>query len=1006
MTAWIRPVVASGALVLGLITLLPVFAHAQATASIAGAVTDASGAVLPGVTVEAASPALIEKVRTVTTDGAGQYRLEQLRGGVYTVAFTLPGFNTVKREGVELAGSFAASINAEMRVGAVEETVTVTGESPIVDIQSANRQRVINQELLEAIPTGRTPQVAAFMIPGVNLNNVDVGGTNVINTTGGSLSIHGGSIGDTRLLVDGITIANAEGTGWSSNMLPNMGSTQEVAVDYSSASAESVTGGLQINMIPKTGGNRFAGSLFATGVNSSFQGSNTTDTLRQRGLRTPNSLKYQYDVNPGLGGPIQADTLWFYTSARFTRQGNYIGGLFQNKNAYDITKWTYEPDESNRALNDATEESVNLRLTWQASRINKLSFFYDTHWRCQCAVTNPTVSQEAANRIEYPIQDLFSLSYTAAVSSRVLVEARSGVRREEFAYTPNNLPDLNRLLIPVVEQAGLIPGLLYRGGGISTATQPYQRTLGVVIPWSASMAYVTGQHAAKFGVYNVTALRTSNVPDNTAHLTYRFLNGVPNQLTQRATPLYRAERQKFDLGLYAQDKWTLNRLTLSGGVRFDIFQSYFPEQTLEPGPHVPNRRITFPRTPMANWKDVVPRMGASYDVFGTGRTAFKVSLNKYVTAQGLQGVYGDTANPVNRMANIVTRTWTDADRDFFPDCDLTNVLAQDLRASGGDFCGVVSDTNFGQSTLSLNYDPAVLNGWSARPFQWEFSTSVQHQIIRNVSVDVGYFRRWYGNFGVTDNLNLTAADYSNFSVTAPSDARLPNGGGYTVSGFWDINPNKAATVPNNYFTLAKNFGTQLDHWNGIDLTLNARVRAGMTLQGGISTGRRLTDNCDVVRGLPEAAVLTAPYCRQQENFLTDGKLIWTYAIPKVDVTVSGLFISRPGPAISANRVVPTAEVATSLGRPLSLNAPNVTVNQVHPGTLYGDRRNQLDLRFTKPIRTGRTRLGLNLELYNAFNANAVLTENATYSNSSISGWRVPTSIVPPRFVKVSVQADF
>jgi hypothetical protein len=531
-----------------LLGLLPSPARAQATASITGVVTDASGAVLPGVTVEASSPALIEKVRTVVTDGSGQYRIEQLRPGMYTVTFTLPGFNTVKRDGLELAGSFAASVNAEMRVGAVEETVTVTGETPIVDIQSANRQRVINQELLEAIPTGRTPQVAAFMIPGVNLNNVDVGGTNIINTTGGSMSIHGGAVGDTRILVDGITTANAEGTGWSSNMLPNMGSTQEVSVDYSSASAESISGGLQINMIPKTGGNRFAGSLFATGVNSSFQGSNNTDELRARGLRTPNSLKLQYDINPGLGGPIRADKLWFYTSARFTRQANYIGGLFQNKNAFDITKWTYEPDENAPAFSDGTERSVNLRLTWQASKISKFSVFYDTHWRCQCVFTNTTIAQEAAHYLEYPIQDLFSLSYTAAVSSRVLVEARAGVRREEYAYTPNNPEDPERRLIPVIEQGGVIPGLLYRGRGLANATQPYQRTLGAVMPWSASMSYITGSHSSKFGIYNVTAHRDSTVPDNFDKLTYRFNNGVPNQLTQRATPLDRAERQKLDMG--------------------------------------------------------------------------------------------------------------------------------------------------------------------------------------------------------------------------------------------------------------------------------------------------------------------------------------------------------------------------------------------------------------------------------------------------------------------------
>ena len=610
---------------------------------------------LPGVTVEASSPALIEKTRSVVTDGTGQFRIEQLRGGTYTVVFTLPGFSTVRREGVELTGSFAATINAELKLGSVEETITVTGDTPIVDIQSTQRQRVIDQELLNAIPTGRTPQVAAFMIPGVNLSNVDVGGTNIINTTGGSLSIHGGRVDDTRLLIDGITIANTEGTGWSANVLPNMGSTQEVSVDYSSVTAESITGGLQINMIPKTGGNSYSGTLFATAVNSAFEGSNNDDDLVARGLRTPNSLKLQYDINPGLGGPLRRDKLWFYTSGRFTRSANYIGGLFQNLNANDITQWLYVPDTNNAPSRMRPNRASTCDSRGRPTRPTRSVSSTISTGAVSAARRLPSWRRKRpTSSIPDQRSDLGRRGRLRR-SNKLLVEARFGARREEYAYTPNNLQDPQRLLIPVIEQGGLIPGLLYRGNGLQSATQPYQRTLGVSIPSSAAMSYVTGSHSAKLGFYNVTAQRTSDVPDNASHLTYQFNNGVPNQLTQRATPLYRAERQKLDLGIYVQDKWTVKRLTLSGGLRFDTFQSYFPEQTLVPGALVPNRNLTFPKTDMANWKDIVPRLGSVYDLSGNGRTALKVSLNKYVTAQGLQGTYGDTANPVNRLANIVTR---------------------------------------------------------------------------------------------------------------------------------------------------------------------------------------------------------------------------------------------------------------------------------------------------------------------------------------------------------------
>ena len=324
---------------------LPAVVYGQAAqASIVGVVRDASGAVLPGVTVEASSPALIEKVRTVVTDGTGQYRVESLRPGIYTVSFTLTGFNTIRREGIELAGSFVATISPEMRIGAVEETVTVTGESPIVDVQSATKQRVIGEDVLQSIPTGRTQFTAATLIPGMNLNNQDVGGTNIINTTGGSMTIHGSNGNDQRVMIDGLSTANSELAGQASNFLPNMGSVQEMAVDFSSGTADQATGGVRINTIPRDGGNMLKGTIFGTGANSSFQADNFTTDLLDRGLRTPNSVKMNYDVNPGIGGPLRKDALWFYGSGRWTKTQNFVGGMFYNKNAGLENVWTYDPD--------------------------------------------------------------------------------------------------------------------------------------------------------------------------------------------------------------------------------------------------------------------------------------------------------------------------------------------------------------------------------------------------------------------------------------------------------------------------------------------------------------------------------------------------------------------------------------------------------------------------------------------------------------------------------------
>jgi hypothetical protein len=982
---------------------------ALAQASIAGVVRDASGAVLPGVSVEAASPVLIEKARTVVTDGSGQYRIEPLRPGTYAVTFSLAGFSTVKRDGVVLTGSFSATISPELRVGTVEETVTVTGSSPMVDVQSATRQRVIGEEVLAAIPNGRTQFTAATLIPGMNLNNQDVGGTNIINTTGGSITIHGSNGNDQRVMIDGLSTANSELAGQASNFLPNMGSAQEVAVDFSSGTADQSTGGVRINIIPREGGNQFTGSLFATGANSHFQADNYTDELQERGLRTPNSVKMNYDVNPSVGGPLSRDKVWFFGAARWTKTQNYVGGMFHNVNENVENIWTYTADLDRPAVANSFQRSVNLRLTWQADAKNKLSVFVDDQGRCQCAIVNATTAPEAAIEIKYPVQRMTTVSWTSPRTNRLLLEARGGLRHENYKYNAMDASDPRKRLITVTEQAavaGAPAGLQYHGGGIggATATQPYQNTDGRNYDLLFAASYITGTHALKIGASDAIVLRDESLDDNVFHTSYRFNNTTPNQITERSTPYNKAQRQPAGIGLYAQDKWTIDRVTLNLGVRFDYLKIRIPAQHLDPAPLVPNRNLDLPETELVNWKDITPRLALAFDLFGNGRTAFKTSINKYVVAQGVQGPYGDAIAPVNRLANFVTRTWNDLmypvgdprRGNFSPDCDLTNVL------TNGE-CGNLSDTNFGQPTPSTTVDPRVLDGFGVRPYNWEYSASIQHELTPRLSVDFGYFRRWFGNFAVTDNLALAPSDFTAFATTVPLDPRLPDGGGNTIDGFADRNPNTATLAPNNLFTLARDYGDQIQQWNGVDLTMNARIRRDLYLQGGMSTGRTLTDNCEILANIPESGPLNIPYCRQLTNFLTQVKFLGSYTVPRVAIQLSGAFQSLPGPQVAANRVVTPAQ--TTLGRPFT-NAANLTLNLVDPGTMFGERLNQLDFRIAKVFPRGRSRTAVNFDLYNAFNASTVLAENPTYSGTGLNQWRVPTTIVTARFAKFSVQVDF
>jgi hypothetical protein len=967
--------------------LVPVTVDAQGLATIAGMVRDSSGAVLPGVSVEAASPALIEKIRTAVTDGSGQYRIIELRPGTYTVTFALPGFNTVRREGIELTGSATATVSVELRVGALEETVTVTGEAPTVDVQSTTRQRVIDSQMMDALPSGRNQFNLGVLIPGVTvstggLSAQDVGGARGPETT--ALAVHGSRTADQRVTQNGVPLSSMVGGGWGSGSITNPIATQEITVDTAAVSADMATGGVRINLIPREGGNTFRGVVFASGSAEGWQSSNYSDDLRQRGLSTPGRIEKNWDFTPGFGGPILRDRLWFFTAFRHQGANNYVAGMFYNRNANDPTKWTFEPDESRPAIIPGRWRGAQGRFTWQAMPKHKIGLTWDDQDFCKCPdAINAVTAPEAGYDRDFPVERTVQADWTSPINSRLLLEV-SGVQKfDRWGNMHLHEKDTIRPeMISVTEQGGSIPGLTYR------ARATYNNSYNSTFHYRGALSYITGSHAVKVGFNDAFGEDYSRTYDNQP-IAYRFNNGVPNQLTLRSTPYTRGVDVHHDLGVFAQDKWTTGRWTISAGIRYDYFSSGFPEQTLGPTPLLPTRDISYPELDNLSYHNITPKTGVAYDVFGTGKTAVKVSLNKYLAGYGTSGLASDP-NPILNQVTSATRVWTDADRDYVPDCNLL-----DPNANGE--CQRLSDANFGTVRQGSAYAADITRGWDARDFNWEFSTGVQHEVLPRLSVDVSYFRRWYGNFRVTDNRTVDPADFDPFSVTVAADPRLPEGGGYTISGLYDLNPRKFGLAADNLVTLAKNYGKQVERFDGIDVSLASRMRAGLMAQGGVSFGKTTTDNCEITAQVDNPSPL---YCRVETPFQPNIKALAAYVVPRIDVQVSGTFQSLPGAQLSANLVVPNAAVRPSLGRDLS-GGVNTTVNIIAPGTLYGERLNQLDIRVGKILRLGPRRLAVNLDVYNALNAATVLT----YNNQYAALFR-PQSILQARFAKISAQLDF
>jgi Carboxypeptidase regulatory-like domain len=1036
----VRPVLLAACCML----LLPALAHAQAT--LAGTIRDSSGAVLPGVSVEAASAALIEKSRTAVTDTTGQYRITELPPGEYAITFSLSGFSTVKHEGVTVSGSGVIPINAEMRVGAIAETVTVTGAAPLVDTQSTRREVVVNSDTINSMPITRSYGGVLYAVPGLSVAP-GVGGND--NTPSMSVfTAHGGNSTEGRMMVNGVPVAGS----FSGNSVAQFGydvaNADELQVLVSGGLGESETGGPLANLLPKSGGNVFKGSAFYSGTTSKLQANNIDDALVNAGIPQPPAIRQNWDGSGSLGGPIRRDKVWFFGNVRTFGLSQVVEGAAPNLYVGDAAKWLYAPQTGVEVRRPESKLDTSIRLTGQVTPRNRVSFSHQRQDRCfgssltvngsACRIRtsewigmgSATTTAEAGPGYSNDPSSLTQATWTSTVSNRLLIDA--AVSRFSYGIVGSGqVPDDAVMDLVGVTERSAIYG---RAGFTYRAPFTFSKYDNVPWNWRAAASYVTGAHSVKIGYQGAYMKYDRRTFVNNTQLRYIFNNQVPIGVNYYVAPYFDFGDRTETNALYAQDQWTLGRITVQGAVRYDHVTSWAPadKNGVDSTSRFNRQPIKFDTTTsVSGYNDINPRLGAAINVFGNGKTALKMNVGKYLAAATADGIYSANSPAlklVTQLSGTNGRGWTDTNSNYQVDCDLLNPSAQSPTTTGSaDVCAALTgaNLNFGNVDPSLTViDPAILSGWGVRPYNWQFGTSIQHELLPRVSVELGYNRRWWGNFFTTVNTLVNASDYDIWTVPVPSNANLSSAG--SAASFAAITAAASARGSRTLQTKETNFApARTAYWHGMDYTATARLGRGLTVQGGGSTGRGVRDTCALWQARPELAVSGSTAqrldaCAVTEPWLTSVRGLASYRLPKVDVLLSATLrstrtnasgdVASNGSALAANYQLPNTVVQQYLGRlPAGqLATGTTTVNLLPAASLYPlERQTQVDMRFAKTLKLGRTRYDVGVDLYNLLNANAATAYDQSYLYSDNGAtWLRPTSITSPRLARFNVTMNF
>jgi Carboxypeptidase regulatory-like domain len=935
-----RLAVALTAVLAVLVSASPLRAQVQ-TGSIAGAVTDTSGAVLPGVNVTLTGERLIGGPQTQVSDSTGSYRFDRLVPGAYNVKFELQGFKTVDRPDVRISAAFVATINAKLEVGALTETITVTGESPTIDVRSNVQQTVMNQEILEGVPTGRDPWSLAKLIPGVQVATYDVGGTQSMQQS--SMSAHGSNTSDVSYNIDGATVNWPGGGGGATMIYYDQGMFEEVNYMTSAIPAEMIAGGVNINMVTKVGGNQWRGTARYNFANDDLQGENWAATQRILPTFLGNPTKKTYDFNVNGGGAIIQNKLWVNGTIRKW----VVNKLVNSRN-----------DDGSQALDDNDLKNFSGKAVWQVTPNNKLtgSYFWNNKIRGHRRDSNDRIPDIASVVQGNPVQTT-QVKYTG-IKNRLVFESNFSVMdgQTDYTYQPDTPADAIRKIDTT------------RGEVFFASTreehQPNSRHQFDNI-FSYSTEGLGGTHLLKGGVQYGRLYYSSDYSVRGDHWVV-YNNGLPTAVRQFNTPLV-SKNVANVFGFFVQDSWSMNKLTLNLGGRFDRYVGTLPEQSAPGGTFGAARTVA--KTEVINQNIGVWRLGASYDVTGNGNTALKASYSRYGLQVGIDRV--TAVNPLTVGQRDCP--WTDPNGDGRFQASEINP-AQCPGFSGG---------------LNTRYADGI--SW---PYSDEATAGIETQLPGAIRFGAMYYFRTNRNqIGQRNALQPTSA-YSAFTVN------VPNGPGGTVQ-----NP-KPTTV--TLYNIASNVNALVDNvrdnepyldtaYHGIEFTATKRFSRNWQMQAGYTFGKNeggTTNGTD----LNDPNVTMQPEGILGNDSLHAFRLSGSYTLPW-DFNVAGSMIANGGYPFQSTYVV-TRALATAAGT--ALTRANQTVVLSRRGEERFGSVAMFDVRLSRTFRFGTRSFSPQVDFFNITNNDQTVSQ----TNAVGGQYLFPAEILAPRIIRVGFSLNF